>query len=200
MQAANATNSASDLQALDQEVQQRIQEINRIASQTSFNGRKVLDGTFGNATFQVGADVGQTISVGFDTSMKTIGDRQDRDGFDGQPRHAVRSGSGLTLAANALSVNGTAVTAGNYTDAASLATAINTAYTTSGGTGTLAAVSGDELTFTNTSTTTAVKFTGAAATTLGRQHGCRPRPTAAGAHAGRRSAVGRRRRCGRRRR
>jgi flagellin len=52
-------------------VQQRLLEIQRIASQTSFNGRKVLDGSFGNASFQVGANVGETISVGLNTSMKT---------------------------------------------------------------------------------------------------------------------------------
>jgi flagellin len=73
VQSVNASNSDSDRKALDQEVQQRISEIQRIASQTSFNGRKVLDGTFGNATFQIGANVGETISVslGTDTSMKT---------------------------------------------------------------------------------------------------------------------------------
>ncbi len=71
VQSANATNSDSDRAALDQEVQQRLQEIDRIASQTSFNGRKVLDGTFGSALFQVGANVGETISVGLSTSMKT---------------------------------------------------------------------------------------------------------------------------------
>jgi flagellin len=70
VQSANATNSDSDRAALNQEVQQRLQEIDRIASQTSFNGRKVLDGTFGNATFQVGANVGETISVGLSTSMR----------------------------------------------------------------------------------------------------------------------------------
>jgi flagellin len=73
VQSANATNSDSDRAALDQEVQQRIAEIDRIASQTSFNGRKVLDGTFGTATFQVGANVGETIGIGLgtNTSMKT---------------------------------------------------------------------------------------------------------------------------------
>ncbi|MCL5061265.1 MAG: flagellar protein FlaB, partial [Candidatus Thermoplasmatota archaeon] len=71
VQSANATNSASDRAALDLEVQQRIAEIERIASQTSFNGRKILDGSFGNAAFQVGANVGETISVGLNTSMKT---------------------------------------------------------------------------------------------------------------------------------
>ncbi len=59
VQSANATNSASDRAALDQEVQQRLAEIDRVASQTSFNGQKILDGSFGNAVFQVGANVGR---------------------------------------------------------------------------------------------------------------------------------------------
>lgn len=82
VQSANATNSDSDRKALDQEVQQRLQEIQRIASQTSFNGRKVLDGTFGDALFQVGANVGETISVGLNTSMKldSIGAVSNRTG------------------------------------------------------------------------------------------------------------------------
>jgi flagellin len=71
VQSANSTNSTSDRAALDQEVQQRIAEINRIATQTNFNGRKILDGTFGNAAFQIGANVGETISVSLATSMKT---------------------------------------------------------------------------------------------------------------------------------
>jgi flagellin len=71
VQSANSTNSASDRAALDQEVQQRLAEIDRIASQTSFNGQKILDGTFGNATFQVGANVGETINIGLSTSMRT---------------------------------------------------------------------------------------------------------------------------------
>ena len=71
VQSANATNSDSDRQALNLEVQQRLAEIDRIASQTSFNGRKILDGTFGNAAFQVGANVGETINVGLSTSMRS---------------------------------------------------------------------------------------------------------------------------------
>jgi len=71
VQSANATNSDSDRAALDQEVQQRIAEVERIASQTSFNGRKVLDGSFGGATFQVGANVGETIGLALDSSMKS---------------------------------------------------------------------------------------------------------------------------------
>ena len=71
VQSANATNSASDRAALDQEVQQLLAEIDRVASQTSFNGQNVIDGTFGNATFQVGDQVGQTITIGLSTSMRS---------------------------------------------------------------------------------------------------------------------------------
>jgi flagellin len=63
VQSANATNSASDRQALNDEVQQRLDEIDRISSQTAFNGLKVLDGSFGAQGFQVGANAGETISV-----------------------------------------------------------------------------------------------------------------------------------------
>ncbi|NCO15114.1 MAG: hypothetical protein GW898_12225, partial [Thiomicrospira sp.] len=71
VQSANSTNSASDRLALDAEVQQRLAEIDRVSTQTSFNGQKILDGTFGNAAFQVGANVGDTISVNLSTSMRT---------------------------------------------------------------------------------------------------------------------------------
>jgi flagellin len=70
VQSANATNSASDRTALDNEVQQRLAEIERIAAQTSFNGQKVLDGTFGTAQFQVGANVGETISINLATGVR----------------------------------------------------------------------------------------------------------------------------------
>ncbi|MDX2464263.1 MAG: flagellin, partial [Porticoccus sp.] len=70
LQSVNATNSESDRAALDLEVQQRLAEIDRISSQTSFNGRKVLDGSFGSALFQVGANVGETIGLNLATSMR----------------------------------------------------------------------------------------------------------------------------------
>jgi flagellin len=70
VQAANATNSDSDRAALDLEVQQRLAEVDRIASQTNFNGRKILDGSFGNASFQVGADAGQTIVLNLEGSTR----------------------------------------------------------------------------------------------------------------------------------
>ncbi|MGB6308024.1 MAG: flagellin [Steroidobacteraceae bacterium] len=63
VESANGSNSASDRQALDQQVQQQIQEITQIASQTSFNGLSVLNGSSGVTTYQVGANVGDTISI-----------------------------------------------------------------------------------------------------------------------------------------
>ena len=75
VQSANATNSASDRQALNDEVQQRIAEIDRISSQTAFNGLKVLDGTFGQQNFQVGANAGETIGINL-----TQGTRADQIG------------------------------------------------------------------------------------------------------------------------
>lgn len=63
VQSRNATNSDEDRSALDAEVQQLKAEISRIARDTSFNGTKLLDGSFTNMAFQVGANQGQTIDV-----------------------------------------------------------------------------------------------------------------------------------------
>ncbi|MCW9023763.1 MAG: flagellin [Gammaproteobacteria bacterium] len=63
VQSANATNSASDRQALQSEVGQLVSELDRIATATEFNGQKLLDGTFGAAVFQVGANANQTIQT-----------------------------------------------------------------------------------------------------------------------------------------
>lgn len=63
VQSRNATNSASDRAALNTEAQQLKAEIDRVASTTSFNGVKLLDGSFTNQAFQVGANVGETITV-----------------------------------------------------------------------------------------------------------------------------------------
>ncbi len=108
VQSANASNSASDRAALDQEVQQRLAEVQRIASQTAFNGQKVLNGTFGTATFQVGANVGETITVGLSTSMLTtqIGKTADYVGGSAYSSNLAigQQGAGV-VAANALNNN-----------------------------------------------------------------------------------------------
>ncbi|MFC7409799.1 flagellin [Hydrogenophaga atypica] len=61
VQSANASNSAADRQALNQEVGQLVAELDRISTSTEFNGQKLLDGTFGTAQFQVGANANQVI-------------------------------------------------------------------------------------------------------------------------------------------
>jgi flagellin len=71
VQSANATNSASDREALNQEVQQRIAEVDRISSQTAFNGLKVLDGSFAKQDFQVGANAGETIGIDLTQSTRS---------------------------------------------------------------------------------------------------------------------------------
>jgi len=63
VEAANGSNSATDRAALNSQVQQQIAEITQIAQQTSFNGSNVLDGSAGTQTYQVGANVGDTISI-----------------------------------------------------------------------------------------------------------------------------------------
>jgi len=63
VQSANATNSASDRKAIQAEVGQLLSELDRMAVTTEFNGQKLLDGSFGSATFQVGANANQTITA-----------------------------------------------------------------------------------------------------------------------------------------
>ncbi len=71
VQSANATNSSSDREALNAEVQQRIEEIDRISNQTAFNGLKVLDGSFAEQQFQVGANAGETIGIDLTQSTRS---------------------------------------------------------------------------------------------------------------------------------
>jgi flagellin len=73
VQSANATNSADDRKALQSEVGQLRDEINRVAKQTSFNGTKLLDGSFSAATFQIGANSGEAITIAALTNASTDG-------------------------------------------------------------------------------------------------------------------------------
>ena len=71
VQSSNATNSSSDRAALQAEVSQLSQEIDRVATQTDFNGTKLLDGSFSAQAFQVGANAGQTITIDSIASART---------------------------------------------------------------------------------------------------------------------------------
>ena len=65
VQAANGTNTSTDLASIQKEISQRLDEINRVGAQTSFNGIKVLNGSTSTTTIkiQVGANDGETISL-----------------------------------------------------------------------------------------------------------------------------------------
>ncbi|MEW6175068.1 MAG: flagellin [Pseudomonadota bacterium] len=63
LQSANGSNSGEDRASLQKEVSQLQQELTRIADTTTFGGRKLLDGSFGTSSFQVGANANETINV-----------------------------------------------------------------------------------------------------------------------------------------
>ena len=71
VQSANASNNVDDRRALQAEVAQLRQEIDRVAQTTAFNGTKLLDGTFANATFQIGANSGEGIAIDSIVSAKS---------------------------------------------------------------------------------------------------------------------------------
>jgi flagellin len=77
VQSANDTNSGTDRAAIQQEVSQLQQELNRVANETEFNGKKLLDGSFTAQQFQVGANANQTIAISMSSAKATdMGDEQ----------------------------------------------------------------------------------------------------------------------------
>ncbi|ULX52375.1 flagellin [Cupriavidus taiwanensis] len=74
VQAANGSNSASDLKSIQDEITQRLSEIDRTSQQTDFNGVKVLSSGAKPLTIQVGANDGETITIDLkEISSKTLG-------------------------------------------------------------------------------------------------------------------------------
>ncbi len=116
VQSSNATNSASDRQALQTEVGELASELNRIAQTTNFNGKALLDGSMGTATFQVGADANQTIqAVGANFLTSTYGNNR----IEGNP--AAVTDASTAAAAGAAVINGSRGTATVNTTATSTA-------------------------------------------------------------------------------
>ncbi len=100
VQSANDTNSASDRQSLQAEVNQLKQELSRIAETTTFNGRQLLDGTMSNAQFQVGANANQTISFGIASAKSTdLGNNSLSTDNAGGIEAATNSQRAVTVAA-----------------------------------------------------------------------------------------------------
>jgi flagellin len=102
VQSANDTNSAGDRESLNAEATQLIAEINRVATTTSFNGKVLLDGSFGTAAFQVGANQGQQISFGM------ISVRANALGVGSGSSNSTTSGA-LTTLTGALSAGGVTI-------------------------------------------------------------------------------------------
>ena len=99
VQSSNATNSASDRQALQTEVGQLGSELNRIAQTTSFNGQALLDGTMGTANFQVGADANQLISAsGANFTTSSYGNNQTVGGSAAVAATNTSSGGAIVVA------------------------------------------------------------------------------------------------------
>lgn len=74
VQAATGSNSSTDLKSIQDEITQRMSEIDRLSAQTDFNGVKVLSSSAKPVNIQVGAQDGQTIQVNLqEISTKTLG-------------------------------------------------------------------------------------------------------------------------------
>nr|WP_320050119.1 flagellin [uncultured Desulfuromonas sp.] len=129
VQSANDTNSASDRESLQAEVDQLISELDRIADTTQFNGKNLLDGTMNDATFQVGANAGVGQTISFSVASAETSQLSYVGAMIEAPNGDAVVGSemdGSAFAAGDLVVNGTAVGATDGTNS-SLASAINTA-------------------------------------------------------------------------
>ena len=123
VQSANATNSASDRTALQQEVSQLAAEIDRVATQTQFNGTTLLDGSFSAQQFQVGANARQTITVSNIGNARTSA----LGGFQGFTLQNQSIGTASnTPAAQTVTIGGVATALGTIAnDAKALASALN---------------------------------------------------------------------------
>jgi flagellin len=110
VQSSNATNTQADRDALQSEVSQLLNEIDRVANKTSFNGVSLLDGSFTGANFQVGANNGDIVSVSSitDANVAALGSAT-------QTTTTADEGAGLgSIAISALTGYGTASLAGDF--------------------------------------------------------------------------------------
>ncbi|HCU2498346.1 TPA: B-type flagellin [Pseudomonas aeruginosa] len=77
LQSANGSNSDADRAALQKEVAAQQAELTRISDTTTFGGRKLLDGSFGTTSFQVGSNAYETIDISLqNASASAIGSYQ----------------------------------------------------------------------------------------------------------------------------
>lgn len=143
VQASNASNSASDRTTLNQEVRSLVEEIDRVAQNSSFNGTKLLDGSFLSQSFQIGANGTSNDRL----TINSLGSaRASALGGSGTSFAATTTGTATTTALSAgdLTLNGFQVGASalgaspgqSAASAFSIATAINAVSADSGVTAT----------------------------------------------------------------
>ena len=141
VQSANDTNTATDRASLQKEVSQLQQEITRIASQTEFNGKKLLDGTFTSQKIQIGAYADQTISFSIGNAKSTnIGSNSltNTTGTSVEAQAAAANYGALaaTVATQTLTVSGslgtTDISVASGATARTIASNINNATATTG--------------------------------------------------------------------
>jgi flagellin len=113
VQAANGSNSKSDLASIQAEIKQRMAEVDRTSAQTDFNGVKVLakDSTL---TIQVGANDNETIGIdlkkidGNTLSMRTFSvSGPGGTGVSSNATVIAYTGTAVTTSATAIAANGT---------------------------------------------------------------------------------------------
>ncbi|AUU20524.1 flagellin B [Aeromonas caviae] len=108
-QSANGSNNSDDRNALQQEYDQLTTEIDRISSDTTFGGQKLLDGSY-KGSFQVGADAGQTITFKMTSAFTISGIASATKGSatvatgTGKEPYSVTNGSGPVDVANMNSI------------------------------------------------------------------------------------------------
>lgn len=120
VQSANDSNSASDRSSLNAEVSSILSELDRLASTVQFNSRKLLDGTFTNAQFQIGANAFETVS--FSISSVNTADL----GAKVLQGNSVSSTAVADLTSSStLTVNGISITIGAQSNIEGVISAIN---------------------------------------------------------------------------
>ncbi|WP_434356339.1 flagellin [Parasalinivibrio latis] len=111
LQSANGVNSNSERGAIQEEMEAMQDELNRIAETTSFGGRKLLNGSFGETAFQIGADSGEAIIMGL-TSIRADDFRMGGAEFAGTVAKSANwgvSGSAATLVMSFTTKSGEAI-------------------------------------------------------------------------------------------
>ncbi|MET4162989.1 flagellin [Marinobacterium sp. MBR-111] len=106
IQSANGTYSEGNRSTLNAEVKQLTAELNRISETTSFNGQKILDGSLGKTSLQVGSEANETISFQIQAmDAKTLGMGSTSSDVLG----AATNLTGITFENNSVTINGQSI-------------------------------------------------------------------------------------------